>query len=262
MKTVLACFIFLLPILGIVQYSFSHALHPESMDRHAEITFASNKLIVIYQAICGINPTEQYTRRLDPDNDGTITDDERNSFVKHKAEEYAKKQAVKIGENDLVLQFHSGDAYASVGHNGMHVIKVDIAYLAEYPAGLIRNVTHSFTYEDHNFNTVPGWKQLNISTRDGAVYSGYIPYQEFAPFDYEIIATKGFTPSSEKLSGDVSIPPAENRTSTAVIMPEKVIPQEVMLFEDLILHYIAYGLSGLLAFIVIILGYRAVKMKQ
>lgn len=242
--------------------SYSHALHPDSMDRHAEITFAPSKMIVIYQAIGGINPTEHYTRRLDPDNDGTITDEERNSFIKNIAAEYAKNQKIHIGEYNLDLQFHSGDAYASVGHNGMNVIKVDIAYTAEYPAALTRNVTQSFMYEDNNFNTVPGWKQLNVSTRDGAIYSGFIPYQEFAPFDYEIIATKGFTPSSEKLKGEVSIPPAENSDSTEVIMPEKVIPKEVMLFQDLVLNYIAYGLAGLLAMIVIMLGYRSLKMRQ
>lgn len=262
MKSISIClWIFLIGFCSIHK-SYSHALHPDSMDRHAGITFAPSKMIVIYQAIGGINPTEQYTRRLDPDNDGTITDEERHSFVKNMAAEYAKNQKIHIGEYDLDLQFHSGDAYASVGHNGMNVIKVDIAYTAGYPEVLIRNVTQSFTYEDNNFNTVPGWKQLNVSTRDGVVYSGYIPYQEFAPFDYEIIATKGFTPSSEKLSGEVSIPLAENSASTEVIMPEKVIPQEVMLFEDLILNYIAYGLAGLLAFIVMMIGYRSVKMRQ
>jgi len=251
--------------VGISNVAHAHAMHPDSMDRHAEITFTPGKLILIYQAICGLNPTENYSRRLDPDNDGTITDEERFAFVKTIAETYAKNQVLKLEEKDLALQFHSGDAYASGGHNGMNVVKVDIAYTAAYPADMPRSVTQSFLYEDNNFKSVPGWKQMQVTTRDGVVYDGYVPYQEYQPFDYEIINTKGFTPSTEKISGNVNIPPIKNAVHleiTTVTLPEKTVPLEVMRQDDMIMLMLVYGLAAFFVLMVVVIGYRAVRMNH
>lgn len=248
--------------VGMMKESHAHAMHPDSMDRHAGITFTPGKLILIYQAICGLNPTESYSRKLDPDNDGTITDEERTVFIKIIAETYAKNQVMKLGEQDVSLQFHSGDAYASVGHNGMNVIKVDIAYTAAYPTTMPRSATQSFLYEDNNFKSVPGWKQMQVSACDGVVYDGYVPYQEFKPFDYEIINTKGFTPSTEKVTGTVNIPPVADTVTTAILLPDKTERKEVMLRDNWIMLNVVYGLAVVLVIIVLLIGYRAVMMNR
>lgn len=250
---------------GFIKNGYSHAMHPDSMDRHAEFTFTPSRLILIYQVVCGLNPTESYTRRLDPDNDGTITDEERLSFVKAIAETYTKQQIIQIGGQNIPMQYHSGDAYATVGHNGMHVIKVDIAYTIAYPADMPKNATHTFSYEDNNFKAVPGWKQMQVTARDGVVYDGYVPYQEYKPFDYEIINTKGFSPSTEKLSGQVNVPHSETEmqaVSAMVSLPDRTIPQEVMRPDEKIVMMLVYGIAVIFVLIAIVIGYRVVRMNQ
>ena len=115
----LACSVLALWIFSLSAYP--HALDPESIDRHTELTFTPSNLILIYQVILGIKPTERETRKLDADGDGTISDSERDSYVKKASEKYRKSQILRLGDRELTLQFIQGDAYASFGHNGINV---------------------------------------------------------------------------------------------------------------------------------------------
>ena len=201
--------------------AFPHALDPESMDRYAEITLTPSHLVLIYQVFFGVNPTERITRVLDADNDGVITDAERTAVVDRLARVYATKQVLRINDQDLSLEFRMGDAYAALGHNAIQVIKVDLAYVARYPADIPRQVTCPFTYEDQNFIKIPGWKQIQVLTRDSAQFEGHIPYTEYKPFDFEIINTKGFVPSTDAISGNLFLPLAQEVTNPDVALPVK-----------------------------------------
>ncbi|HOL96427.1 MAG TPA: hypothetical protein PLH79_18935 [bacterium] len=188
--------------------AFPHALHPESIDRYVEFTLTPTQLAIVYEIILGLNPTQRAARRMDPDNDGKITDAERDAFVRFSADQYAPKQTIRIGEWKLTPRFVTGDAYHTIGHNMMNVIKIDLGYLCPVPAEIPRGVTLPFFYEDGNWLKVPGWKQMNFFPRDGVAFTGHIPYQEFNPFDYMIIETKGFIPATNSLSLEVNLPSA------------------------------------------------------
>ena len=56
-------------------------LHPASIDRHADITLTPTKLVLVYEVVLGINATEKAARMLDPNNDGEITNEDREKFL-------------------------------------------------------------------------------------------------------------------------------------------------------------------------------------
>lgn len=184
----------------------SHALHPDSIDRHSLITLTPNTITLVYEVVLGINPTEKASLELDPNQDGVVTDAERDAFIRDRAQQYAELQTVQINDRRLDAEFIVGDAYASTGHHGIHVIKIDLGYRYAIPADLPRKATMPFAYIDHAHMDVPGWKQININPLDGFMYSGHVPYRDYAPFDYEIINTRGYYPSTDDLDGEVWIP--------------------------------------------------------
>lgn len=205
-------------LLGLISASFSycHALHPESVDRYAEITLTPTQLVIMYEVVLGINPTERAVKQLDADNNGDISDDERDAFVKARAEQYARNQKIVLGEKRLNPQFKLGDAYGFVGHNGIDVIKIDIGYLCTIPEDTPKGRAISFSYTDDNFTKAPGWKQMKVKPLFGVKYDGHVPYADYKPFDYEIIVQSGYYPSTESINIEVTFPAAVNAASDSV----------------------------------------------
>ncbi len=217
--------IFLLLVLSVLVFprmGNSHALNPESIDRYAEITLTPDRLVVIYEVILGISPTERMAQILDKNQDKNITEEERNSFIQYIEELHRVKQIVKIGEETLSLQFIQGDTYRTIGHNGINVLKIDLGFTCELPAGIPRNTTLSFQYRDAYLETFAGWKQIAFHAQDGVQFSGHIPYKEFLKFDYEIIAKRGFIPSTDAIQIEVNLPPqTRNPSDLKITMPTK-----------------------------------------
>lgn len=256
-------------LIGVCLFSAgranAHALNPESIDRYADITLTPSRMVVVYEIIYGIAPTERLASSLDSNRDNKISDEERNAFVNTMAEKYAPKQAAQIGDSVLPLKFVKGDTYRTIGHNGINVLKVDLGYAAELPASILRETTQAFQYKDSNLENLPGWKQIKFSSRDGARYSGHIPYQDFGKFDYEIINTKGFIPATDSIQLEVWLP-ASNPSSNAspdsgVVMPERAEIDLVSTTLGLdLLYQVWLVLAGLGALIA--LGYFGLRWFQ
>lgn len=212
------CFTGMIGLLWLIyaSFSYSHALHPESVDRYAEITLTPTQLAILYEVVLGINPTERAVMQLDADNNGDISEDERDAFVKARAEQYARNQKVVLGDKRLNPQFKLGDAYGFVGHNGIDVIKIDIGYLCTIPEDTPKGDPIRFSYTDDNFTKAPGWKQMNVTPLYGVTYDGHVPYADYKPFDYEIIAQSGYYPSTESISIDVTLPASINSATGSV----------------------------------------------
>lgn len=221
-----AIWLFLASLL-IPATALSHALHPDSIDRYADITLTPSHLVVVYQAVLGINPTEKASKRLDPDDDNEITEAERDAYLNTIAQEYAHKQLIMLGGQRLDLQFKGGDAYAIQGHNGIFAIKLDFGYVCELPADLPRNATVEFSYEDQALSKVVGWKQVQFHGQNGVAYAGHVPYRDYKPFDYEILNTKGFAPSTDSIHLQVMLPTAVQEAAPAFALPEKMLALDV-----------------------------------
>lgn len=228
--------------------TFSHALHPESIDRHAQFILTPSEIILIYEAILGVNPTERAAAAMDPDRDGVITDAERNAFVQRSAEQYGAAQRVRLGEHILQPRLHIGDAYSTFGHHGINVIKIDLGFRFPIPAEVPRGVTLPFEYRDEKLANIPGWKQVNLQAC-GVNYSGHIPYREYEPFDYEIIDAVGFFPSTNSIRGELMIPTdAVTDALETVPLPERTVFDAPPRYGGLALNMI--GVAILLALLI------------
>lgn len=215
----------IISLMGLIpdgRLAWPHALDPESIDRHAELSLTPNRLVLIYELLLGVSPTERAVRQLDADGNKNITGEERNAFVRKTAEEYGAWQIVEIGGRRLNLSFVEGDAYRTIGHNGINVLKIDLGFISELPADLPRETTLSFQYQDASLENKKGWKQIAFVSLNGVRFSGHLPYRDFGKFDYDIIEKKGFVPATDSIRIEISLP---NATIAPVnppwIMPEK-----------------------------------------
>lgn len=220
-----------------------HALNPESIDRYVEATLTPTQIVLVYQVIFGLNSTEEASRKLDPNEDGVITDEERARYVNTEGQRYGGRQYLKVGDETLTLEFRMGDAYAHFGHNGMHVIKVDLGYVCPLPAELPRGSTVEFQLKDYDLETVPGWKQMQVITRPGARYEGHIPYREYKPFDYEILNEKGFAPGTDSIKGLVSFDETEADGAVTIILPERTVTERP---KKMLWQYFVFGGAAVL----------------
>lgn len=206
---------------------FAHALHPDSIDRFADITLTPTQIAVVYELVLGMNPTEKATRKLDPNDDGVITDTEREAFLAEAGPIYAAQQIVEIAGRRIELQYRMGDAYAALGHNAINVIKIDLGLVAQIPSDIPRNATVDFFYRDLNILKIPGWKQIRFQTQNDVAFAGHIPYREYKPFDYEILNTKGFSPSTDEIRLHVRLPEALEPSIVSLDLPARVAAMDV-----------------------------------
>ncbi|MBI1390975.1 MAG: hypothetical protein GC154_21300 [bacterium] len=205
---------------------FPHALNPDSIDRYVEITFAPDRIVLIYQLILGVNPTETAARRLDPDNDGEITDAERDAYLTAESRDFGVRQYLTLNGEQLELQYKTGDAYSGVGHNGISVIRLDLGYVAPIPADIPRGTTVEFYFKDFRLENVAGWKQIKTVDSGGTRYIGHVPYSEYQPFDWEILNEKGFYPSTDHLDGAVILPQAPvSSPPVEIVLPSQTAPK-------------------------------------
>ncbi|MBZ0254453.1 hypothetical protein K8I31_00220 [bacterium] len=202
-----------------------HALNPDSIDRYVEATLTPTQIVLVYQLILGLNPTEDASRRLDPNDDGEITDEERDRYLQSEGRRYGGRQYIKVGDEVLMPEYRMGDAYSYIGHNGINVIKVDFGYVCPLPASLPRGATLDFQLKDYDLETVPGWKQMQVISTEGAHFEGHIPYTEYKPFDYEILNTKGFAPATDSINGQVSFDKPTEASPVDIVLPEKPGPE-------------------------------------
>ncbi len=246
-KLLLLLFPLLLPTLNVC----SHALHPDSIDRYAHITLTPDNLVIIYELLLGKNPTALAVRMLDADKDGTITDQERDEYVNTAAQKYANNQTLVIGQTKLELQFVQGDAYESYGHNGMSVIKIDIAYKCSIPADIPRQATVPLNYKDDSLLVIPGWKQVGFSTQGGVKYSGHIPYKDVTKFDFPAMADKGYFPATESINIEINLPQSGvQKVAASIQMPEK--KEYEQFYWDSDLQIVRFIWAVLIVFIVVI----------
>lgn len=204
-----------------------HALNPDSIDRYVEATLSPTQIVLVYQLILGLNPTEAASRRLDPNDNGEITDAERDRYLQSEGQRYGGRQYIKVGDEVLMPEYRMGDAYSYVGHNGINVIKIDFGYVCPLPASLPRGATLDFQLKDYDLETVPGWKQMQVIATKGAQYSGHIPYTEYQPFDYEILNTKGFAPATDSINGQVAFDKPTVASAIDIELPQKPGPEVV-----------------------------------
>ncbi|MGC9328377.1 MAG: hypothetical protein ACP5I1_12145 [Candidatus Hinthialibacter sp.] len=218
--------VLLLGVIGILYAAIraeSHALDPESVDRHAEITLTGDRLVIIYELLLGINPTNRAVEKLDANLDKTISNEERDAYIAEIAPIYADLQTVQLGDTRLPLQFVQGDVYRTIGHNGINVLKIDLGYMCDLPADIPREATLAFHYHDANLEDRNGWKQIRFNPLNGVRYSGHIPYKDFGKFDYTIMETKGFAPKTDQISIETFLPASSDASNApAVVLPEKM----------------------------------------
>ncbi len=225
-----------------------HALNPDSIDRYVEATLTPTQIVLVYQIVFGLNGTEDASRRLDPDDDGVITENERSRYVEAEGKRYGGRQYLKVGDQTLALEFRMGDAYAHYGHNGMHVIKADFGFVSPLPASVPRGATLDFQLKDYELETVPGWKQMQVITQPGAHYDGHIPYRDYQPFDYEILNDKGFAPGTDSIKGLVSFGSASQSGDIQIILPERTVMEAP---PNLAMQYVVLGGVGIFLFVFI-----------
>ena len=73
---------------------------------------------------------------LDPNNDGEITNEDREKFLQEVSAQHASAHDILLASQPLKLEYHMGDAYSTSGHNGIYAIKVDLGYVVEIPAAI------------------------------------------------------------------------------------------------------------------------------
>ncbi len=231
-KNVVTLGLILLCMIKGCQRSHSHALDPESIDRYANLTMTQTHLMILYEVILGLKPTEKAAQQLDANDDGKISEEERDAFIQQRAKQYAENQTIQLGDFTLEPRFKVGDAYSFIGHNGINVIKIDLGYLCSLPDTLPIGEPLSFVYKDDNFPRV-GWKQVKFQTSSGVTFNGNIPYEDYEPFDYEKMVDLQY-PVTDRIelsvtfpeSGSTSFSSGNASNEVELQLPERVVEPE------------------------------------
>jgi len=195
---------------------WAHKLDPRSIDRYAEILLSPDGGRLYYVTVYGQIGTDDARRVLEPDRDGLADSENQAIYLAQRRDEYTDKQTLRIDGEDVDLEFSGGVSGMILGHGGMEANRAVLIYDFKYPAGMPRDATVSFHYEDRNFTRLYAWKQIRVLGLQGVRVPGHQPYGDMIPYDYRRLDMEGIMPTTRSVSLDIYVPSKPTHNSPPV----------------------------------------------
>ncbi len=194
----------------------AHKLDPRSIDRYAEILLSPAGGRMYYVTVYGQIGTDDARKILEPDRHGRATPEKQKVLLAKRRDEYTDKQTLQIQGERVDLTYRGGVSGMTIGHGGMEANRTVLIYDFVYPAGMPRDATVSFHYEDRNFTRLYAWKQIRVLGLQGVRVSGHQPFDDLDPYDYQMLDTTGIMPTTRSVTLEIYVPSQPVRNPLAV----------------------------------------------
>jgi len=110
---------------------------------------------------------------LDGDHSGAVSPAEKSAYLAARAAQLASGVTLTVGGTPAALTLTSSDVRLSPGAGGLQTLKITLDWLAATPSG-----PRDIGWEDRNYPSRTGWKEIVAANGDGEVLSGAAAFSQ------------------------------------------------------------------------------------
>jgi nickel/cobalt transporter (NicO) family protein len=166
----LACLAFALFASLIPREAQAHPLGNFTINHYSRLEFADEKARIDYVLDFAEIPTFQQKGRLDPNDDGKLSDAEGRAYLDAKLPAFVENLHLRVGKEALPLRVLDSSAAYRPGQGGLPVLRIEARLLADLPKDWEDHGAGHYTdstYEDHL-----GWREIVVKGGLGIAVKG------------------------------------------------------------------------------------------
>lgn len=166
----LACLAFALFASLIPREAQAHPLGNFTINHYSRLEFADEKARIDYVLDFAEIPTFQQKGRLDPNDDGKLSDAEARAYLDAKLPTLVENLHLRVGKEALPLRVLDSSAAYRPGQGGLPVLRIEARLLADLPKDWEDHGAGHYTdstYEDHL-----GWREIVVKGGPGIAVKG------------------------------------------------------------------------------------------
>ena len=166
----LACLAFALFASLIPREAQAHPLGNFTINHYSRLEFADEKARIDYVLDFAEIPTFQQKGRLDPNDDGKLSDAEGRAYLDAKLPTLVENLHLRVGKEALPLRVLDSSAAYRPGQGGLPVLRIEARLLADLPKDWEDHGAGHYTdstYEDHLC-----WREIVVKGGPGIAVKG------------------------------------------------------------------------------------------
>jgi nickel/cobalt exporter len=156
----LACFAFAVFAPLIPREAQAHPLGNFTINHYSRLEFADEKARIDYVLDFAEIPTFQQKGKLDPNEDGELSDAETRAYLDAKLPSLVEDLHLRVGKEALPLRVLDSSAAYGPGQGGLPVLRIEARLLTDLPKDWEDHGAGHYidsTYEDHL-----GWREIVV----------------------------------------------------------------------------------------------------
>ena len=201
----LACLTFAVFASLFPREAQAHPLGNFTINHYSRLEFADEKARIDYVLDFAEIPTFQQKGKLDPDEDGKLSDAEARAYLDARLPSLVENLHLRVGKEDLLLRVLDSSAEYRPGQGGLPILRIEAHLLADLPKDWEdHGVGH---YTDRTYENRLGWREIVVKGGPGVAIKG-----STAP-------SSGVSDELRKYPSDMLSSPLDVREATFTLVP-------------------------------------------
>ena len=157
----LICFLFIFPS-GV----FSHPFGYLRIDAVSQISISTGRITLKYLLRLPEASAFSQLKIMDKNQDFIYTDEEKRSYLEQATEKVLQNISMKLNGQPLHIKTIDSDLIVNTGTGELSTLKVNYLFETSIPEGLLRKGENKLYFNDDNFTSTPGWKEIMVKGED------------------------------------------------------------------------------------------------
>jgi nickel/cobalt exporter len=203
----LACLAFAVFASLIPREAQAHPLGNFTINHYSRLEFADEKARIDYVLDFAEIPTFQQKGKLDPNEDGKLSDAEARAYLDAKLPSLVENLHLRVGKEDLLLRVLDSSAEYRPGQGGLPILRIEAHLLADLPKDWEDHGAGHYT--DRTYENRLGWREIVVKGGPGVAIEG-----STAP-------SSGVSDELRKYPNDMLSSPLDMREATFTLVPRE-----------------------------------------
>jgi nickel/cobalt transporter (NicO) family protein len=166
----LACIAFAVFASLIPREAQAHPLGNFTINHYSRLEFADEKARIDFVLDFAEIPTFQQKGRLDPNEDGELSDEEARTYLDAELPSLVENLHLRVGKEDLLLRVLHSSAEYRPGQGGLPILRIEARLLADLPKDWEDHGAGHYT--DRTYENRLGWREIVVKGGPGVAIKG------------------------------------------------------------------------------------------
>jgi len=155
------CLLIIFPLTA-----FSHPFGYLRIDAVSQISISSDKITLKYLLRLPEASAFSQLKIMDKNQDFIYTDEEKKAYIDQATPKVMENFVIKLNDYPVTLKTIDSKVMVNTGTGELSTLKVNYLFEAHIPEGLLRKGENKLYFNDDNFTSTPGWKEIMVKGED------------------------------------------------------------------------------------------------